>query len=57
MLGDARYGKFYMTKRERIEAVVFIDTDNKDLEGVRIPMFYGSIVETKMTSISGVQPC
>lgn len=57
MLGDDRVVKFSMTKREGFEAVGFIDTDNKELEGVWIPMFYGSIVETKMKSISGVQPC
>lgn len=57
MLGDDRVVKFSMTKREGFEAVGFINTDNKELEGVWIPMFYGSIVETKMKSISGVQPC
>ena len=57
MLGDDRVVKFSMTKREGFEAVGFIDTDDKELEGVWIPMFYGSIVEEKMKSISGVQPC
>lgn len=57
MLGNDRVVKFSMRKRDGFEAVGFIDTDNKELEGVWIPMFYGSIVEEKMKSISGVQPC
>ena len=57
MLGNDRVVKFSMSKRDGFEAVGFIDTDNKELEGVWIPMFYGSIVEEKMKSISGVQPC
>ena len=57
MLGNDRVVKFSMSKRDGFEAVGFIDTDDKELEGVWIPMFYGSIVEEKMKSISGVQPC
>lgn len=57
MLGNDRVVKFSMSKRDGFEAVGFIDPDNKELEGVWIPMFYGSIVDTKMKSISGVQPC
>ena len=57
MLGNDRVVKFSMSKKDGFEAVGFIDTDNKELEGVWIPMFYGSIVEEKMKSISGVQPC
>jgi len=57
MLGNDRVVKFSMSKRDGFEAVGFIDPDNKELEGVWIPMFYGSIVEEKMKSISGVQPC
>lgn len=57
MLGDDRVVKFSMTKRDGFEAVGFIDPDNKELEGVWIPMFYGSIVEEKMKSTSGLQPC
>lgn len=57
MLGNDRVVKFSMRKKDGFEAVGFIDPDNNELEGVWIPMFYGSIVETKMKSISGVQPC
>lgn len=57
MLGNDRVVKFSMSKRDGFEAVGFIAPDNKELEGVWIPMFYGSIVEEKMKSISGVQPC
>lgn len=57
MLGNDRVVKFSMSKRDGFEAVGFIDPDNKELEGAWIPMFYGSIVESKMKSISGVQPC
>ena len=57
MLGNDRVVKFSMSKRDGFEAVGFLDPDNKELEGAWIPMFYGSIVDTKMKSISGVQPC
>lgn len=57
MLGNDRVVKFSMSKKDGFEAVGFIDPDNNELEGVWIPMFYGSIVEEKMKSISGVQPC
>ena len=56
MLGNDRVVKFSMSKRDGFEAVGFIDEDGKELEGVWIPMFYGSIVSDKMKSISGVQP-
>lgn len=56
MLGNDRVVKFSMNKKEGFEAVGFIDEDGKELEGVWIPMFYGSIVSDKMKSISGVQP-
>lgn len=57
MLGNDRVVKFSMTKKDGYEAVGFIDPDGNELEGVWIPMFYGSIVSDKMRSISGVQPC
>lgn len=57
MLGDDRVVRYSFSKREGFEAIGFIDSDNKELEGVWIPMFYGSIVDTKMKSISGTQPC
>lgn len=57
MVGNDRIVKFSLEARDGFEAVGFKDHDNKVLEGVWIPMFYGSIVETKMRSISGTQPC
>lgn len=57
MVGNDRVVNFSMTKRDGYEAVGFIDPDNKELEGIWIPMFYGSIVDSKMKCISGVQPC
>ena len=57
MEGNDRIVKFSFEKRDGFEPVGFLDGDNNELEGLWIPMFYGSIVETKMKSISGVQPC
>lgn len=57
MAGNDRIVKFAFEKKDGFEAVGFIDPDGNELEGVWIPMFYGSIVSDKMRSISGVQPC
>lgn len=57
MAGDDRYVLFRFEKADGFEPVGFLDPDNKELEGVWLPMFYGSIVSDKMRSISGVQPC
>ena len=57
MAGDDRYVLFRFEKADGFEPVGFLDPDNKELEGVWLPMFYGSIVSEKMRSISGVQPC
>ena len=56
LVGDDRYVKFSFSPRDGFEPVGFVDSSNKELEGVWIPMFYGSIVSTKMTSFSGTQP-
>lgn len=56
LVGDDRYVKFSFSPRDGFEPVGFIDSSNNELEGVWIPMFYGSIVGTKMTSLSGTQP-
>lgn len=56
MEGNDRIVKFSLEKREGYEPVGFVDSDNKELEGVWLPMFYGSVVSEKMKSISGVQP-
>jgi hypothetical protein len=54
--GDDRYVLFRFEKADGFEPVGFLDPDNNELEGVWIPMFYGSIVDEKMRSISGLQP-
>lgn len=56
MAGNDRVVNFSMTAREGFEPIGFIDSDNNELEGVWIPMFYGSIVDGKMKCISGTQP-
>lgn len=56
MTGDDRVVLFRFEKADGFEPVGFIDPDGNELEGAWIPMFFGSIVGTKMTSISGVQP-
>lgn len=57
MQGDDRVVKFSMSPRDGFEAVGFIDSDNNELEGVWLPMFYGSIIDGTMKCISGNQPC
>lgn len=57
MEGNDRVVMFSMTKRDGYEPVGFLDPDNNELEGGWIPMFYGSIVDTKMKCIAGTQPC
>ena len=61
MAGNDRIVRFSLTPRDGYQPVGFIGPDNKELEGVWIPMFYGSILgadgETpKMVSFSGLQP-
>lgn len=56
MAGDDRYVLFRFEKADGFEPVGFLDPDNKELEGVWLPMFYGSIVSEKMRSTSGLQP-
>ena len=56
-VGSDRIVKFSFEKRDGYEPIGFIDPDNNELEGVWIPMFYGSIVDSKMKCISGTQPC
>ncbi len=57
MAGNDCVVNFSMKKRDGFEPVGFVDTDDNELEGVWIPMFYGSIVNEKMKCISGIQPC
>lgn len=56
MVGNDRIVKFSLTKRSGYAAVGFIDPNGNELEGVWLPMFYGSIVSGKMRSLSGLQP-
>lgn len=57
MLGNDRVVQFSMVERDGFEPIGFYDTSDNVLEGVWIPMFYGSIVDSTMKSISGNQPC
>lgn len=62
MAGDDRYVLFRFEKADGFEPVGFVDPNNKELEGVWLPMFYGSILGAtgdtpKMVSLSGLQPC
>lgn len=56
MAGDDRYVLFSMTERDGYEPVGFVDGDGNELEGLWLPMFYGSILDDKMRSLSGLQP-
>lgn len=62
MAGDDRYVLFRFEEADGFEAVGFKDPSNKVLEGVWLPMFYGSILGAdtstpKMRSFAGLQPC
>ena len=57
IVGSDRYVKFSLTPRDGFEAIGFIDSDDNELEGVWIPMFYGFIdSDSKMLTVSGTQP-
>lgn len=56
MSGNDRVVKFSLTAREGFEPVGFYDSNNNELEGVWIPMFYGALVNGKLMSISGTNP-
>lgn len=56
-VGSDRIVKFSLEARDGYKPIGFIDPDNNELEGVWIPMFYGSIIDSKMKCISGTQPC
>ena len=56
MEGYDRVVMFSMVERDGYLPVGFVDPDNKVLEGVWLPMFYGSLVGSKMVSLSGLQP-
>ena len=51
--GTDRYVLFCMTKKnDSFEPVGFLDGSNNVLEGVWIPMFYGVLVDSKLTSFA-----
>lgn len=61
MVGNDRIVRFSFTARDGYEPVGFKDPSNNELEGVWLPMFYGSILgedgaTPKMVSLSGMQP-
>ena len=61
MEGNDRTVLFSMTPREGYTPNGFIDPDNNELEGVWLPMFYGSRLGAdgstpKMVSLAGLQP-
>ena len=61
MEGNDRIVLFSMTERDGFEPVGFKDSENNVLEGVWLPMFYGSILGAdgstpKMVSLAGLQP-
>lgn len=61
MVGNDRIVRFSLTARDGYEPVGFIDPSNKELEGVWLPMFYGSILGAdgttpKMVSLANLQP-
>ena len=61
MVGNDRIVRFSLTARDGYEPVGFVDPSNKELEGVWLPMFYGSILNPesatpKMVSLANLQP-
>lgn len=61
MEGNDRVVMFSMTERDGFGPVGFVDGENNVLEGVWLPMFYGSILGAdgstpKMVSLAGLQP-
>ena len=56
-IGSKRIVSFSFVKRDNYEPIGFVDSDNNVLEGVWIPMFYGSPDGNgKMRSLAGMQP-
>lgn len=55
MVGHDRYVKFSLTEKADYEPVGFV-YGSDELEGLWIPMFYGSISGSKMMTLSGLQP-
>lgn len=55
VIGNDRVVKFSMNAKEGFKAVGFT-VGSEELEGLWIPMFYGSEVNSKLVSLSGLQP-
>lgn len=55
MVGHDRYVKFSLVEKADYEPVGFV-YGSDELEGLWIPMFYGAISDSKMMSLSGLQP-
>lgn len=56
IVGSDRYVKFSLDPKDGYSPIGFIDTEGNELEGVWLPMFYGSIVDSKMRSTAGTTP-
>ncbi|MBQ7863791.1 MAG: hypothetical protein IJ353_04900 [Lachnospiraceae bacterium] len=56
MAGGDRVVMFCMAPKDGFEPVGFKDPNDNELEGVWLPMFYGALVEGKLTSFAGLQP-
>ena len=54
--GNDRHVRFSYVPIEGYEPCGFIDTDGSEMEYVWLPMFYGSTIDGKMRSLSGLQP-
>lgn len=54
--GNDRHVRFSYVPIPGFEACGFYDTNDSEMDYVWLPMFYGSTVEGKMRSLSGLQP-
>ena len=54
--GNDRHVRFSFVPLEGYYPCGFVDTDGNEMDHLWIPMFYGSTVDGKMRSLSGLQP-
>ena len=54
--GNDRHVRFSYAPLEGYDPCGFIDADGSEMSHIWIPMFYGSTVDGKMRSLSGLQP-
>lgn len=54
--GNDRHVRFTYVKTPGYEPCGFIDSNGEEMDYVWIPMFYGSTIDGKMKSLSGLQP-